>query len=230
MYSVLLSAIVYHAFISLFLDCTGSYEVSARKALPATLAALAVVVTFLVAPSAIYARVRTASALDADFKYSHFHQYCALEVPSLVAEEASNPGLAEESAAIYRLVYELILPYLVPVCFILFPYVCLLLGLMKGLSASAHAEYSVKMSVVVTLWLLTTYLMLHVSTVMKNLFSVFSVWHRLVVVLDAYDDERVPLFQTYIHILAYMLTCVWSIARAALCFKYNVRLRKALGP
>ena len=40
--------------------------------------------------------------------------------------------------------------------------------------------------------------MLHVATVMRNAFSVFNVWHRLVAMLDAYDDERVPRFQTYL--------------------------------
>ena len=72
--------------------------------------------------------------------------------------------------------------------------------------------------------------MLHVSSVLKNVFSVFSVWHRLMALFDAYDDERVPRFQTYIHIFAYAFTCLWGVARAVLCFKYNGRLRKALGP
>ena len=31
-------------------------------------------------------------------------------------------------------------------------------------------------------------------------------------------------------VVAYVLTCVWGIARATLCFKYNAKLRKALGP
>ena len=42
--------------------------------------------------------------------------------------------------------------------------------------------------------------MLHVATVMRNAFSVFNVWHRLVAMLDAYDDERVPRFQTYLQV------------------------------
>jgi hypothetical protein len=54
------------------------------------------------------------------------------------------------------------------------------------------------MTAVVTLWLVTSYLMLHVTTVMRNTFSVFNVWHRLVAMLDAYEDERVPKFQTYL--------------------------------
>jgi hypothetical protein len=54
------------------------------------------------------------------------------------------------------------------------------------------------MTAVVTLWLVTSYLMLHVTTVMRNTFSVFNVWHRLVAMLGAYEDERVPKFQTYL--------------------------------
>ncbi len=37
-------------------------------------------------------------------------------------------------------------------------------------------------------------------------------------------------FQTYIHVVSYALTCLWAIIRASLCFKYNAKLRKALGP
>lgn len=46
---------------------------------------------------------------------------------------------------------------------------------------------------------------------------------------DAFDDARVPKFQTYIHLISYAFTCVWAIVRAGLCFKYNLKLRKALG-
>ena len=47
---------------------------------------------------------------------------------------------------------------------------------------------------------------------------------------DAHYDVRVLKFQTYVHVTAYICTTVWSIVRAALCFKYNKKLRKALGP
>ncbi len=74
----------------------------------------------------------------------------------------------------------------------MFPYVCLLLGLMRGIPAAAQADFPTKMSVVVTLWLVTSYLMLHVASVLKSVFGVLSVWHRLVAMFDAYEDERVP--------------------------------------
>ena len=64
----------------------------------------------------------------------------------------------------------------------------------------------------------------------RNVFSVLNVWHRLVALFDAQDDVRVPKFQTYVHLTAYICTTVWAIVRAALCFKYNKKLRKALGP
>ena len=122
------------------------------------------------------------------------------------------------------------LGFAVLLAFLAFPYVTLMVGLMNSVPAASHSEHSTKMTVVVTLWLVTSYLMLHVSSILKNVFSVFSVWHRLMALFDAYDDVRVPRFQTYIHIFAYAFTCLWGIARAALCFKYNVKLRKALGP
>lgn len=101
---------------------------------------------------------------------------------------------------------------------------------MRSVPAASHSEHSTKITVVVTLWLVTSYLMLHVPSILRNVFSVFNVWDRLVATFNAHDDKRVPKFQTYIHILAYICTCVWAIVRASLCFKYNHKLRKALGP
>ena len=101
---------------------------------------------------------------------------------------------------------------------------------MRSVPAASHSEHSTKITVVVTLWLVTSYLMLHVPTILRNVFSVFNVWHRLMTLFDAHDDERVPKFQSYIHMMAYILTCIWAIVRASMCFKYNHKLRKALGP
>ena len=114
--------------------------------------------------------------------------------------------------------------------FTAFPYLTLLIGLMRSVPAASHSEHSTKITVVVTLWLITSYLMLHVPAILRNVFSVFNVWDRLVNMFNAHDDTRVPKFQTYIHILAYVCTCVWAIVRTTLCFKYNHKLRKALGP
>lgn len=229
LYSVLLCAIVYHAFITLFLDYSGGYEEGSKNYLPFTLTAIFVTTAFMASPSGIYSEAMSEDASSKFAFFSHFRQYCDLAVTPLVAD-ADTPGIREESTAIYRLVYELILPYILPLTFLAFPYVTLMVGLMRSVPAASHSEHSTKITVVVTLWLVTSYLMLHVTTVLRNVFSIFSVWHRLVALFDAYDDKRVPKFQTYIHIVAYVLTCLWGIVRASLCFKYNIKLRKALGP
>ena len=61
----------------------------------------------------------------------------------------------------------------------------------------------------------------------RNAFSIFSVWHRLTAMFDAVDDPRVPIFQTYMHVAAYVLTIIWAIIRPALCFRYCIKLRKS---
>jgi hypothetical protein len=66
---------------------------------------------------------------------------------------------------------------------------------MKNLPAASHSDHATKLTVVVTLWLITSYLMLHVATVLHNVFSVFSIWHRLMALFDAHDDIRVPKYQ-----------------------------------
>lgn len=62
----------------------------------------------------------------------------------------------------------------------------------------------------------------------RNAFSIFSVWHRLTSLFDAVDDPRVPIFQTYIHVTAYVLTVLWSILRPGLTFRYSHKLRHSL--
>ena len=57
-----------------------------------------------------------------------------------------------------RLVYELVLPYVMPLVFLGFPYVTLLVGLMRSVPAANHSEHATKMTCVVTLWLVTSYL------------------------------------------------------------------------
>ncbi len=228
LYSVLLLAVVYHAFVTLFLDYSGGYEQSSRRMLPLIIAALIVPCVFVAAPSAFYSRPFETGE-ESDLSAGQFRQYCALQVPSLLATEQSDVLLAETTAA-YRLVYEVVLPYLLPLTFLGFPYVCLLLGLMRGVPAASHSAHSTKMTVVVTLWLVTSFLMLHVASVLRGVFSALSVWPRLVAALNAEEDHRVPKFRLYVDITAYAFTCSWGILRAMLCFKYNLRLRKALGP
>ena len=60
---------------------------------------------------------------------------------------------------------------------------------------SPFSEHSTKITVVVTLWLVTSFLMLHVPSILRNVFSVFNVWQRLVNMFNAHDDDRVPKFQ-----------------------------------
>ena len=64
----------------------------------------------------------------------------------------------------------------------------------------------------------------------RNVFSIFSVWHRLTSLFDARDDPRVPIFQTYMHVTAYVLTIVWAIVRPALTFRsgFNISVKTPL--
>lgn len=225
LYSTLLICIVYHAFVTLFLDYSGGYEEGCKRYLPVILFAILFFDCIVIAPSGFYGGAKT----DPDVVMSHFRQYCDVVVPPLISDTVTT-AIRAEATATYRLFYELMLPYILPLLFLGFPYVTLLIGLMRSVPAASHSEHGTKITVVVTLWLVTSYMMLHVATVLKNVFSVFSVWHRLMALFDAFDDERVPKFQTYVHIIAYVLTCVWGIIRPALCFKYNYKLRKALGP
>ena len=230
LYAAVLLAIVYHSLVTLFLDYSGGYEEKIRKFFPGILIAILVVVTLIVAPSGFYGK----SGRSAD-QAGHFRQFCDVRVPTLMpVDHGDNPlvknALQRESTSSYRLVYELVLPYMLPLVLIGFPYITLMLGLMRNAPAASHSDHLTKMTVVVTLWLITSYLMLHVTSVLRNVFSVLNVWHRLMSLFDAHDDVRVPRFQTYIHVVAYMCTCIWSIVRAGLCFRYNPKLRKALGP
>ena len=63
------------------------------------------------------------------------------------------------------------------------------------MNGSFRSEHSTKITVVVTLWLVTSFLMLHVPSILRNVFSVFNVWQRLVNMFNAHDDDRVPKFQ-----------------------------------
>jgi len=227
-YSSFLIGVVYHAFITLFLDYSGGYEERAKRLYPLILLVITTICTIIAAPSGYFG---VAKSHFNEHEMSHFRQHCNLQVPSLmISDDKMTPDMYSESQASYRFVYELVLPYLLPIFILAFPYITLLVGLMRSVPAASHSEHSTKITVVVTLWLVTSYLMLHVPSILRNVFSIFNVWQRLVSLFNAYQDERVPRFQTYIHILSYVCTCVWAIVRASLCFKYNHKLRKALGP
>lgn len=225
LYSFTLTAIIYHAFITLFMDNLGQYEIRCGRLLPLILIAMYFVIAVITAPSAIYARSLLSAGLEVT---PHTRQFCHLTVPSITGSTA--PDVLEESYVIYRLVYELVLPYLLPLFFFFFPYICLLVGLMRSIDATDHASHTVKISVVAALWLVTSYMMMHVATVLSNVFSVFTVWHKLTTVLDATDDPRVPVFQTYLHISATCLTILWGCIRPGLVFKYSRTVRKGLSP
>ena len=85
--------------------------------------------------------------------------------PSITGAE--SPELSEQAMVTYRLVYEIVLPYLIPLVMVAFPYVSILLGLMRSLESTDHSDYQTKMTVVVTLWVLTSFLMLHVPSVIR---------------------------------------------------------------
>ena len=49
-------------------------------------------------------------------QFSIFRQHCALSVPSLmISEDQMTSEMKIEAAASYRLVYELLLPYILPI-------------------------------------------------------------------------------------------------------------------
>ncbi len=66
LYSFLLLAIIYHAFVTLFLDYSGSYEEKCRRLLPLIIGAIVVVAAVMAAPSGIYSGVGNAADDEED--------------------------------------------------------------------------------------------------------------------------------------------------------------------
>ena len=183
LYASFLLAIVFHAFVTLFLDYSGGYEERIKKCLVIIFLVIVTIITLIVAPSAFYAKAKVEVEYNGaggngdnvglkamnNKNFAHFRQYCDLDIPTLLPNNENRKGvenpIAAESSAIYRLVYELVLPYLLPLILLGFPYVTLMIGLMKNAPAASHSEHSTKITVVVTLWLLTTYFMLNVASV-----------------------------------------------------------------
>ena len=122
-YSLTLTAILYHAFITLYMDYKGDYEASCRKYLPLLLIAMSFLLSVICASSGFYSRAKTSSSIER----SDGRQHCDLAVPSIVGADTSAE-VAEISRVTYRLVYEIVLPYLVPLVLVAFPYVALLVG------------------------------------------------------------------------------------------------------
>ena len=125
-YSVTLVAILYHAFITLYMDYKGDYERSCLKWLPLLLLALSFLLSVICASSGFYSRAKTSASLER----SDSRQFCDLAVPGIVG--SSSPDTAEISRVTYRLVYEIVLPYMIPLVLVAFPYVSLLVG--RGLT------------------------------------------------------------------------------------------------
>ena len=121
-YSATLTAVLYHAFITLFLDYKGDYERNCRKYLPLILLALSFLLSVICASSGFYSQARTSSSPVR----SDARQFCDLAVPGIVGE--STVEVAEISRVTYRLVYEIVLPYMIPLVLVAFPYVSLLVG------------------------------------------------------------------------------------------------------
>ena len=112
LYSCFLIAIVYHAFITLFLDYSGGYEDQAKKLYPLILIVIVIICTIISAPSGFFGHAKKIFRGD---ELSHFRQHCDLKVPSLmISEDQMTQNMRIESSASYRLVYELVLPYLIP--------------------------------------------------------------------------------------------------------------------
>ena len=121
-YSVTLTAILYHAFITLYMDYKGDYEKSCRKWLPLLLVALSFILSVICASSGFYSRAKTSASPER----SDTRQYCDLAVPAIVGGNSAE--IAEISRVTYRLVYEIVLPYMIPLVLVAFPYVSLLVG------------------------------------------------------------------------------------------------------
>jgi hypothetical protein len=58
LYSALLTAVAYHAFLTLFIDYSGSYEERCKKVFPLIFSAMIVVVGLVVAPAGFFAKSR----------------------------------------------------------------------------------------------------------------------------------------------------------------------------
>ena len=69
--------------------------------------------TIITAPSGYFG---VAKAHFNEHEMSHFRQHCNLQVPSLmISDEKMTSDMYIESQAGYRFVYELVLPYLLPI-------------------------------------------------------------------------------------------------------------------
>ena len=122
-YSFMMVAVMFHAFITLYMDYKGDYEKSCRKYLPLILLAVAFFLSVVCASSGFYSRARSDTRVRGAVDT---RQYCDLAVPSITG--AVTREVQEVAVVTYRLVYEIVLPYMVPLLMVGFPYVSLLVG------------------------------------------------------------------------------------------------------
>ena len=96
------------------MDYSGGYEDKAKRLYPLILGVIVVICTLLTAPSGYFGQAKLASQPYGK-DLSHFRQHCDLRVPSLMISEAKmTEDMWIESQATYRLVYELVLPFIWP--------------------------------------------------------------------------------------------------------------------
>ena len=112
-YASFLIAIVYHAFITLFLDYSGGYEDKAKRMFFVILLVIITLCTIISAPSGFFGTAKTKFHGN---ELSHFRQHCDLTVPGLmISQDKMTEDMHTDSEAAYRLVYELILPFILPI-------------------------------------------------------------------------------------------------------------------
>ena len=128
MYSFILVSIMFHALITLYMDYKGDYEKSCRKYLPLILIGISFFLSVICSSSGFYSRAKidNVSRTVTAAKKVDVRQYCDLAVPGLVGVDTKE--VLEVSVVTYRLVYEIVLPYMVPLLMVGFPYVSLLVG------------------------------------------------------------------------------------------------------
>ena len=128
MYSFLLVSVMFHAMITLYMDYKGDYEKRCRKYLPLILIAVSLFLSVICSSSGFYSRakINNVSKTVLEAKNVDVRQYCDLIVPSIVGPDSKQ--ILDVSVVTYRLVYEIVLPYMVPLLMVGFPYVSLLVG------------------------------------------------------------------------------------------------------
>ena len=92
----------------LIISSHAGYEETAKRMYPLILAGILTLCTLISAPSGLFARTRPDQTRTE-------HHHCDLRVPSiLTSDDKMTTVMWIESEAAFRLVYELVLPYILP--------------------------------------------------------------------------------------------------------------------